>query len=161
MEYSPFALEIESPQTKLLETCKELGIAVVAYSPLGRGFITGSIKSRKDIEGDWRVALPKFSEENFPKNLELAEKLRKIAQRKGCSSGQLCLAWLMRQYEMVVPIPGTRRSEAAEENIGAVKVEISDEEDKEIRKICEAAEPAGERYPAVMMDQLFAETPEL
>ena len=84
LEYSPFALEIESSQVALLKTCRELGVAVVAYSPLGRGMLTGTIKSRSDLpEGDWRLFLPKYSEEHFPKNLEVVGKIEAIAKKKG------------------------------------------------------------------------------
>ena len=162
LEYSPFALEIESSQTGLLKTCKELGVAVVAYSPLGRGMLTGTIRSRSDIpEGDWRLFLPKYSEENFPKNLALIDQIKSIANKKGVTASQLVLAWLMTQWDMVIPIPGTRNADRALENLGALKVELSAEEDKEIRKIADAAEMAGERYPDTMLDQLFADTPEL
>jgi aryl-alcohol dehydrogenase-like predicted oxidoreductase len=161
MEYSPFALEIESDQTQLLDTCKELGVAVVAYSPLGRGFFTGQIKSRKDIENDWRKFLPKFSEENFPKNLELADQIKVIAHQKGVANGQLVLAWLMNQWEMVIPIPGTRSKERMAENLAAAKVQLTGEEDREIRRIVEAADNVGARYPEVMLSRLFGETPEL
>ena len=98
MEYSPFALEIESEQTKFLETARELGVKVVAYSPLGRGFLTGTIKSRDDLDStDNRINHPRFSEENFGANLNLTEKLAELAQKKGVSPGQLSIAWVMAQ----------------------------------------------------------------
>jgi len=106
LEYSPFALDIESPSTAILSTCRELGIAVVAYSPLGRGFLTGQIKSPADFEdGDFRKYAPRYSEENFPKNMELVERLKGLAGRKGCTSGQLSLSWLLSQGGDVIPIP--------------------------------------------------------
>lgn len=104
VEYSPWALDIENPQIALLKTCRELGVAIVAYSPLGRGFLTGQIKSRDDFaEDDFRKISPRFSEENFHKNLELVHSLKKIAEKKGCTAGQLSLAWLLAQGDDVTP----------------------------------------------------------
>lgn len=96
IEYSPFAMDIESPQINLPNTCRKLGVAVVAYSPLGSGFLTGSIRSPDDFEeDDFRRIAPRFQGENFQKNLELVDKLEPIAKKKGCTSGQLSLAWLL------------------------------------------------------------------
>jgi aryl-alcohol dehydrogenase-like predicted oxidoreductase len=107
MEYSPFAMEIESNETNLLATARELGVALVAYSPLGRGFTSGKYKSPDDFEDrDFRKMTPRYSKENFPKNLELVDKFQELASRKNCSSGQLCLAWLLAQGDDVFPIPG-------------------------------------------------------
>lgn len=98
MEFSPFALEIESEQTNFLKTARELGVKIVAYSPLGRGFLTGSIKSREDFEeGDTRKNHPRFSTEHFGDNLKLVETLSEIAKKKGCTPGQLSLAWVLAQ----------------------------------------------------------------
>lgn len=98
MEYSPFALEIESSQTNFLKTARELGVKIVAYSPLGRGFLTGSIKSRDDLdESDNRRNHPRFSDEHFKDNLKLVETLSAIAKEKGCTPGQLSLAWVLAQ----------------------------------------------------------------
>lgn len=98
MEFSPFALEIESEQTKFLETARELGVKIVAYSPLGRGFLTNTIKHRADFdEGDNRLNHPRFSEEHFGENLKLVQTLADIAEKKGCSPGQLSIAWVMAQ----------------------------------------------------------------
>jgi aryl-alcohol dehydrogenase-like predicted oxidoreductase len=106
IEYSPFALDIESPQIGILKACRELGIAVVAYSPLGRGFLTGQIKSPDDFEnGDFRKHAPRYNKENFYKNLELVAKLQDFAKKKGCTSGQLSLAWLLAQGDDIIPIP--------------------------------------------------------
>ena len=107
IEYSPFTMDIEDPQIALLQTCRELGVATVAYSPLGRGMLTGQYRSNKDFEeGDWRRVAPRFSDENFPKNLQLVDKLGAIAKGKGCTTGQLTLAWLLAQGEDIFPIPG-------------------------------------------------------
>ena len=106
LEYSPFALDIESPEIDILNTCRELGIAIVAYSPLGRGFLTGQIKSPDDFEeGDFRRHAPRYNKENFHKNIKLVEKLQEIAKRNGCTSGQLSLAWLLAQGDDIIPIP--------------------------------------------------------
>jgi aryl-alcohol dehydrogenase-like predicted oxidoreductase len=107
VEYSPFSVDIEHSEVGLLRTARELGIAVVAYSPLGRGMLTGEIKSPDDFaDDDFRKYLPRFSKENFPKNLALVEKLSIIAASKGITSGQLTLAWLLAQGEDIFPIPG-------------------------------------------------------
>ncbi|KAG7004574.1 aldo-keto reductase yakc [NADP(+)] [Physcia stellaris] len=162
IEYSPFSMDIEDPAIALLQTCRELGVATVAYSPLGRGFVTGQYKSPDDFEdGDFRKYSPRFSAENFPKNLELVDKLAAIAQKKGCTAGQLTLAWLMRQGEDIIPIPGTKKIKYLEENLGALDVKLSDGEDQEIRKAVENAEVHGSRYPEVMMASLFGNTPPL
>jgi aryl-alcohol dehydrogenase-like predicted oxidoreductase len=106
IEYSPFTLDIENPAIDVLNTCRELGISVVAYSPLGRGFLTGQLKSPDDFEdGDFRKHAPRYSRENFPKNIKLVHALEAIAQRKGCTPGQLALAWLLKQGDDIVPIP--------------------------------------------------------
>jgi len=162
IEYSPFCVEIEDPSIGLLAACRELGVATVAYSPLGRGFVTGAYKSPADFEeGDFRKFAPRFSEENFPKNLKLVDGLVSLAGKKGCTAGQLTLAWLMKQGEDIIPIPGTKKIKYLEENIGALKVKISDAEDKEIRKMIENAEVHGARYPESFMAACFADTPEL
>jgi len=107
MEYSPFEIAIESTQTKVLSTARELGVALVAYSPLARGFMTGKYKSPDDFEeGDFRKIAPRYSKENFPKNLELLNKFEEIAAKKGCTPSQLCLAWLLAQGDDIFPIPG-------------------------------------------------------
>lgn len=155
-------MDVESEQTKLLETCRELGVATVCYSPLGRGMITGQYKSRDDFEeGDFRLMSPRFSEENFPKNLKLVHQLQEIANKKGCTNGQLCLAWLLKQGNDIIPIPGTKKIKYLEENLGALDVMLSDDEVAEIRKLIEATEVHGGRYPPGFMKSLFADTPEL
>lgn len=162
IEYSPFTMDIEDPAIGLLSTCRELGVAVIAYSPLGRGMLTGTIKSRADFEeNDFRKQAPRFSEENFPKNLQLVDKLANVAKKKGVTTGQLTLAWLMRQGDDIIPIPGTKKIKYLEENVGALDVKLSDEEDKEIRQAVQGAEVHGLRYPAAMAATLFADTPPL
>ena len=123
--------------------------------------LTGAYKSPADFEeGDFRKRAPRFSEENFPKNLELVREIEALAKRKGCTSGQLCLAWLLRQGEDVIPIPGTKKIKYLEENIKSLDVVLTAEEEAEIRKAVEKAEVHGERYPEGM-GGLFADTPEL
>lgn len=162
IEYSPFTTDIESPDIALLKTCRELGVATVAYSPLGRGMLTGAYKSPADFEeGDFRSRSPRFSEENFPKNLKLVDEIKGIAQKKGCTPGQLTLAWLLAQGEDVIPIPGTKKIKYLEENMAALDVKLTSSENAEIRKAVENAEVHGQRYPEQMMGRLFADTPEL
>ena len=160
IEYSPFTMDIEDPQIKLMETCKELGVAIVAYSPLGRGFVTGQYKSPDDFEdGDFRKMSPRFSKDNFPKNLKLVDQLAAIAKKKGCTTGQMTLAWLLAQDPLVIPIPGTKKIKYLEENLGALDVKLTSDENTEIRKAIEAAEVHGSRYPEAMMGILFGDTP--
>lgn len=124
--------------------------------------LTGAYNSPADFEeGDFRKRAPRFSEENFPKNLQLAERIGEIAKKKGCTAGQLTLAWLLCQGEDVLPIPGTKKIKYLDENMGALKVVVSKEEEKEIREAVEAAEVHGTRYPEQMMGSLFADSPEL
>ena len=160
IEYSPWALDIESPQIDLLRTCRELGVAVVAYAPIGRGMLSGTIRSRDDLpEGDFRLVAPRFSAENFPKNMQLVDRIGEIAKKKGVTAAQLTLAWLMAQGDDIIPIPGTTKVERLEENLGSLKVKISKEEEQEIRKLCTEAEIHGARYPETIAMALFADTP--
>ncbi|KAK6382012.1 hypothetical protein LTS17_003897 [Exophiala oligosperma] len=159
MEYSPFSMEIEDPQYNLLQTARELGVAVVAYSPLGRGFVTGSIQSRSDFEeGDFRLLAPRFSEENFPKNLKLVQEIKALADAKGCTPGQLVLAFLMAQGDDIIPIPGTTKTKNFDDNMGALKVKITPEDNQKIRKAINAAEVHGGRYPEAFASALFVTT---
>ena len=162
LEYSPFALDIESPEIALLKTCRELGVAVVAYSPLGRGFLTGQIKSPDDFEdGDFRKFAPRYSKSNFPKNLELVDKLQAFSKKKDCTPGQLSLAWLLMQGSDIVPIPGTKKVKYLEENMGALKVKLTEAEASEIRKDIAGVVVEGNRYPPFFATYSFADTPAL
>ncbi|OAA66892.1 aldo-keto reductase [Niveomyces insectorum RCEF 264] len=163
MEFSPFALEIQSEQTNFLATARELGVTVVAYSPLGRGFLTGTIKSRDDFDpGDTRRSHPRFSEKNFPANLALVDKLSTLAAEKGITPGQLSLAWVLAQGDDIIPIPGTKKLKYLEENAAAVKVTLTKEEEEDVRKTIESAGGSkGDRYPPFMMAVLFGDTPPL
>jgi len=162
MEYSLFALEIEREEIGIKKACDELGVAIVAYGPLGKGLLTGKYKSRSDYHPeDRRLAMfPRFSEENFANNLVLVEHVSKLATKKGCTPGQLALAWLLKQGPNVIPIPGTVQIKNLEENWGALKVDLTEEELKEIREIAEKAEVKGERYPPAFIDYCFADSKE-
>jgi aryl-alcohol dehydrogenase-like predicted oxidoreductase len=122
-EYSLWSRE---PEQELFETCKELGITFVAYSPLGRGFLTGAIKSRGDLEtSDWRLTLPRFTEEAMAANSKFVDVITRIAQKKGCTNAQVALAWVLNQNEEIVSIPGTRKIQRLEENVGAFHVQLT------------------------------------
>lgn len=150
MEYSPFCLDIESPKTEILKTCRELGISIVAYSPVGRGLLTGQIKSFDDLpETDFRRMTPKYSRENFPKILELVANIETVAKKHNCSVGQVGLAWLLAQGEDIIPIPGTKTIKYLEENTKALDVKLSEEDVKELRKYAEETELIGDRYPTM------------
>ncbi|SGY67873.1 BQ5605_C004g02819 [Microbotryum silenes-dioicae] len=147
VEYSPWSTQdIEGPDG-IIETCRELGITMIAYSPLGRGFITGTIKSRADLpEGDSRLHLDRFSEENFKNNLKLVEKLEKIAQEKGCTVTQLALAWNLSQADFIVPIPGSTRPEGVKEGLGALQVDLNSQDLDAIREVIDSVTVVGGRY---------------
>lgn len=162
MEFSPFALEIESEQTQFLATARELGVKIVAYSPLGRGFLTNTIKSRDGIEAnDSRANHPRFSAEHFGDNLKLVETLAAMAEKKGLTSGQLVLAWVLAQGDDLIPIPGTKRVKYLEENAKAVDVKLTEQEVKDIRaEIEKVGGVKGERYPAKMLAKCFGDSVE-
>jgi aryl-alcohol dehydrogenase-like predicted oxidoreductase len=149
-EYSLFTREVED---EILPTLRELGIGFVAYSPLGRGFLTGWWRSIEDMpEEDTRTArFPRFQEENFRKNLELADKVREISDENGITPGQLALAWLLRQGDDIVPIPGTKRRERLEENAAAADVTLTDEDLRRIEEAIPRGSVAGERYAEQQM----------
>ena len=157
VEYSPFSMDIE--QIGLLDTCRELGVAVVAYSPLSRGFLTGTIKSYDDFEpDDRRRMMPRFSKENFPNNMVLVDKITELAKKKNATAGQLTIAWLMAQGDDIIPIPGTSKYKNFDENMGALKIKLSSEENAEIRKAVDGAEVTGGRYPSAMVKNLLVDT---
>ncbi len=144
-EYSLWSRDVED---EILPTVRELGIGFVAYSPLGRGFLTGQIQNFEDLpEGDYRRNSPRFQGENFDKNLELVEKVREIAEEKGVAPSQLALAWLLRQGGDIVPIPGTKRHKYLEENAGAKEIELTGEELSRIHEAAPKGAAAGDRYP--------------
>ena len=149
---SEYSLLYRQDAEAVLPTLRELGISFVTYSPLGRSMLTGSVKTPADIpDGDRRRDHPRFQEENLSHNRELVERLESLAQEKGCTVGQLVLAWLLAQGPDVVPIPGTKRRERLEENVGAVSVKLSAADVKKISDAVPAGAAAGLRYPAPQM----------
>jgi aryl-alcohol dehydrogenase-like predicted oxidoreductase len=147
-----YSLWTRDPEDGILETCMELGIAFVAYSPLGRGFLTGQIKKEEDLApDDFRRFSPRFQGENFQKNLNLLKKIEQLAASKGCSSSQLALAWVLQQGDAIFPIPGTKRISYLEENLGSLQVKLSDQELLEIDNIAPKNVAAGLRYAAEVM----------
>jgi len=149
---SEYSLWTREPEEGILEACHELGVAFVAYSPLGRGFLTGQIKKFEDLApDDYRRHSPRFQGENFKKNLELVDKLTQMAHSKHCSASQLALAWVMAQGEHIFPIPGTKRIKYLEENIGALNVHFSPTELEELDRIAPPGIASGLRYPQEMM----------
>ncbi|KAG6902935.1 hypothetical protein C0995_009327 [Termitomyces sp. Mi166 len=144
MEYSPFELYIE--KNGLVDAIKEAGMAVVAYSPLARGLVTGRFRSPKDFEeGDIRLTRPKFSAENFPKNLKVVDELQKIASKRGVTSSQITLAWILAEHPNFVPIPGSRNVNRLEENAHSAEITLSKEDVDAIRAVVESAEIVGGR----------------
>jgi aryl-alcohol dehydrogenase-like predicted oxidoreductase len=145
---SEYSLWTRDPEDGPLPTCRELGIGFVAYSPLGRGFLTGQIRSPDDFaEGDFRGNLPRFQGENFQRNLDLVSRVEEIAEEKGRTPGQIALAWLLTRGDDIVPIPGTKRRSYLEENAESVDVELTDEELERLEQAFPKGAAAGERYP--------------
>jgi aryl-alcohol dehydrogenase-like predicted oxidoreductase len=143
-EYSLWTRDVED---EILPAIRELGIGLVAYSPLGRGFLSGRIHSVDDLEAsDFRRANPRFQGENFQKNLDLVERVEELAASKGCTAAQIALAWVLAQGEDIVPIPGTTRVKNLEENVSALDVELSDEELRDLEAVFPKGAAAGDRY---------------
>jgi aryl-alcohol dehydrogenase-like predicted oxidoreductase len=148
-EYSLWSRDIEDTQ---LPAARELGIGLVAYSPLGRGFLTGQIKRFEDLAADdWRRGSPRFQGENFAKNLELVRRIEGLAQSKGCTPSQLALAWVLRRGPDVVPIFGTKRRPYLLENLRALQIELTADDLRRIEELSPKGAVAGDRYPAAMM----------
>lgn len=144
-EYSLWERE---PETKIFPVLAELGIGFVPYSPLGRGFLTGQLRSEEDFSADdFRRHSPRFQGENFTRNLELVDRVTELATEKGCTPAQLALAWLLAQGEHIVPIPGTKKRERLRENLGAVDVELSADDLARLDELAPAGVAAGARYP--------------
>jgi aryl-alcohol dehydrogenase-like predicted oxidoreductase len=144
-EYSLWSRE---PEDEILKTTRELGIGFVAYSPLGRGFLTGAFQKLDDLApDDWRRKNPRFNEENFKKNLQLADQVKKIATEKNVTPAQLALAWVMAQGEDIVPIPGTRKISRLEENAGAVEVKLTGDDLTRMNEVFPKGVAEGQRYP--------------
>lgn len=152
---SEYSLWTRDPEDEMLELCKESGIAFVAYSPLGRGFLSGQIRQFNDFdEKDYRRFSPRFQGENFEKNLELVKRIKTLSERKSCTPSQLALAWVMAQGDNIFPIPGTKRIKFLEENVGALDVSFTPDELEEINSIFPKNAAAGQRYPEQMMHSL-------
>ncbi len=149
---SEYSLWSRDPEDGVLATCRELGIGFVAYSPLGRGFLTGQITRFDDLAADdYRRMSPRFQGENFAKNLALVERINALAAAKGCTPSQLALAWVLAQGDDIVPIPGTKRRKYLEENVAALDVNLSPAELAQIDAIAPKGAAAGLRYPEAMM----------
>jgi aryl-alcohol dehydrogenase-like predicted oxidoreductase len=143
-----YSLWSRDPEDEILPTVRELGIGFVAYSPLGRGFLSGEIKSVDDLaEDDFRRSNPRFQGENFQRNLDLVERVKEIAAEKGVKPSQLALAWLLHQGEDIVPIPGTKRRQYLEENAAAADISLGDDELARIDEAAPAGAASGDRYP--------------
>jgi aryl-alcohol dehydrogenase-like predicted oxidoreductase len=150
-----YSLWTRDPEHELLQLTDELGITFVAYSPLGRGFLTGALKSPDDLApNDWRRMNPRFQGDNFQKNLELVEELQAMARDKGTTAAQLALAWLLTRGDHVVPIPGSRRLDRLEENAAAADITLTENELHRLELIAPVGAAAGMRYPETMMEAL-------
>ncbi len=143
-----YSLWTRDPEDEILETVRELGIGFVAYSPLGRGFLTGMFRKFEDLEpGDYRRTSPRFQGENFGKNLELVKQVEELAREKGCTPSQIALAWLLYQGADIVPIPGTKRIKYLEENVAALKITLTADDLARIDEIAPKGATSGARYP--------------
>jgi aryl-alcohol dehydrogenase-like predicted oxidoreductase len=150
-EYSLWTRDVEVNGT--LKTCRELNVSLVAYSPLGRGFLTGAIQKATDMDpNDWRHTNPRFQEEAIVQNQQLAGHVKQLAQKKGCTPAQLALAWVLTRGEDIVPIPGTKRVKYLEDNLGAVRVTLTKSELEEIDRLFPPGVASGERYAEAMMN---------
>jgi aryl-alcohol dehydrogenase-like predicted oxidoreductase len=149
---SEYSLWTRDPEQGILDACRRLGVGFVPFSPLGRGFLSGELKSPDDFgEDDFRRFNPRFQGENFARNLELVEKVKALAERRGCTASQLALAWVLAQGEDIVPIPGTKRRKYLEENAAAADIELTAEELEAIQAIFPPGAAAGPRYGEAMM----------
>ena len=151
-EYSLWTRDVED---EILPTCRELGLGFVAYSPLGRGFLTGQFQKPEDLpENDRRRMFPRFQEENFDQNLRLVERVKEIAESKNCTPAQLALAWVLAQGEDIVPIPGTKRRTYLEQNAKALEVSLTAEDLARIGEVARPEAVAGKRYPEAAMSNV-------
>jgi aryl-alcohol dehydrogenase-like predicted oxidoreductase len=147
-----YSLWSRDPEEEILPTCRELGVGFVAYSPLGRGFLTGQFTRLEDLPADdYRRNSPRFQGENFQKNLDLVHRVEEIAKQKNCKPAQLALAWVLAQGKDIVPIPGTKRRKYLEENVAALDVKLTEEDLRRIDEIFFTGAAAGPRYPEAMM----------
>ena len=147
-----YSLWSRDPEDEIIPTCRELEIGFVAYSPLGRGFLSGQIRRLEDLApDDWRRNNPRFQGDNFARNIALVARIEQLARAKGCTPSQLALAWVLAQGDDIVPIPGTKRRKYLEENAGAVEISLTRDEVARIDQAFPKGSAAGERYPAFMM----------
>jgi aryl-alcohol dehydrogenase-like predicted oxidoreductase len=147
-----YSLWSRDPEGDILATCRELGIGFVAYSPLGRGFLTGQFRKFEDLPADdYRRFSPRFQGENFQKNLDLVRRVEDLAREKGCTASQLALAWVLAQGSDIVPIPGTKRRKYLEENAAADSIQLTKEDLRRVDEVFPASAAAGDRYPEHMM----------
>ena len=145
---SEYSLWTRNPEDEVLPAIRELGIGFVAYSPLGRGFLSGRIQSVDDLDADdFRRSNPRFQGDNFDKNMALVDRVREIAEEKGVTPAQLALAWVLRQGDDIVPIPGTKRVRYLEENARAVEIELGEDDLTRIEEAFPKGATSGERYP--------------
>ena len=152
-----YSLWTRDPEEEILPTCRELGIGFVAYSPLGRGFLTGQLKKFEDLEtDDYRRFSPRFQGDNFQKNLDLVKQVELMAREKGCQPSQLALAWVLAQGDDVVPIPGTKHRKYLEENIGALEIDLTIDDLRRLNEVFPTGAAAGQRYPEHMMNLVNA-----
>jgi aryl-alcohol dehydrogenase-like predicted oxidoreductase len=150
-----YSLWTRDPEDEILPTCRDLGITFVAYSPLGRGFLTGRFKKTDALEAqDWRRQNPRFQGDNFDHNLELVRRIEEMAKTKKCAPAQLVLAWLLAQGKDIVPIPGTRKVSRLEENAGSTEIELSQNDLKTLDELLPRGAAAGARYPEAAMQAL-------
>ncbi len=147
-----YSLWTRDPETEILATCRQLGVSFVAYSPLGRGFLTGQFQKLEDLPADdYRRNTPRFQGENFQKNLDLVHRVEDLAKEKGCKPSQLALSWVLSQGKDIVPIPGTKRRKYLEENIAALDINLTTEDLRRLDEVFPPNAAAGPRYPEHMM----------
>jgi aryl-alcohol dehydrogenase-like predicted oxidoreductase len=152
MLQTEYSLWTREPESDVLKTCRELGISVVAYAPLGRGFLTGVFHKPEDVAADdYRRHMPRFQGKNFERNMQVVEKIKEIAKEKKCTPSQLALAWLLAQGEDIIPIPGTKRRERLEENLQALEIKLNKDDMLRINEAAPLGFAAGTRYPETVM----------
>ena len=155
MLQTEYSLWTRDPEKDVLPVCRELGIGLVAYSPLGRGFLTGTLNKPEDLpQNDLRRNMPRFQGDNFKNNLKLIEKIKTLANEKKCTTAQLVLAWLLAQGKDIVPIPGTKKKEMLEQNLKAIEIKLSDDDLKRINDAVPIGAASGTRYPTALMNTL-------
>ncbi|KAF9566061.1 Aldo/keto reductase [Agrocybe pediades] len=159
IEHSLISLETEPQKTELLNACRELGITIVAYSPTGRGMLSGAYKSHDDIpKDDFRSSIPKFGPDNFHHVLNLSNALAEVGKKHNATPTQIALAWLLADADDVIPIPGTKKIKYLEENLGALNIKLDPKEVEEIRELAKRADDGKSRYPEWVLPSLWRDT---